>query len=96
MENNLTNNLRHTLKEWTEIDVAAFHLGVALGIIPPLSDEKDIYNFGGKKWMFWSENPLGNLLFDLLENLVKLDILEKHKGDNQLFRWNPSYKWDDL
>jgi len=96
MENNLTYNLRQSLKEWTEIDVAAFHTGVALGVIPPLSDEKEIYNFGGKKWMFWTKNPLGNLLFDLVESLVDLNILERHESDNQLFRWNASFEWDDL
>ncbi len=89
-------SLRHSLREWTEIDVAAFHAGVALGIIPPLSDEKEIYNFGDKKWIFWTENPLGSLLFDLLENLVKLGILEKHKTDDQLYRWNSGFKWNDL
>ena len=96
MKDNLENSLRHTLKDWTEIDVTAFHAGVALGIIPPLSDEKEIYNFGGKKWIFWTENPLGTLLFELLENLVSLNILEKHENDDQLFRWNSSFKWDDL
>lgn len=89
-------SLKSSLKEWTEIDVAAFRAGVALGIIPPLSDEKEIYNFGGKKWVFWTKNPLGTLLFDLLENLVRADILEKHENDDHLYRWNPDFKWDDL
>ena len=84
------------MKEWTEIDVAAFQAGVALGIIPPLSGEKEIYNFAGKKWVFWTKNPLGTLLFGLLENLVKLNILEKHKNDDQLYRWNSNFDWDDL
>ena len=96
MKSNLENSLRHSLKEWTEIDVAAFHIGVALEIIPPLSDEKEIYNFGGKKWMFWTKNPLGNLLFELLENLVSLNILEKHINDDHFFRWNSNFKWEDL
>ncbi len=96
MKDSLVYILRHSLKDWTEIDAAAFRAGVALGIIPPLSDEKEIYNFGGKKWIFWTENPLGNLLFGLLENLVSLNILEKHKNDDHLYRWNSSFDWDDL
>lgn len=89
-------NLNHVLKEWTEIDVSAFHIAVALGIFPHSSDEKEIYNFGGKKHIFWTNNPLGNLLFDLLENLVALNILEKKDIDDGFYRWNPNFDVDDL
>ncbi len=34
MQKDQTPDLSVALKEWTEIDVAAFHAGVALGIIP--------------------------------------------------------------
>lgn len=89
-------NLKEVLKDWTEIDVAAFHIGVALGIISPLSDRKEIYNFGGKKWIFWTENPLGTALFDTLESLVKANVLEKHDGDDHLYRWNAGFDWENL
>ena len=88
--------LRPSLKTWTEIDVAAFHAGVALGIVPPLSDEKNLYGFGDKKWIFWTENPLGSMLFDLLETMVTLNILEKHEGDDHLYRWNATFDWEAL
>ncbi|MEP3890392.1 MAG: hypothetical protein ABJN69_07980 [Hellea sp.] len=88
--------LRQSLETWTEIDVAAFHAGAALGIIPPPSDGESIYSFGDKKWIFWTENPLGNMLFDLLENMVTLNILEKHKGDDHLYRWNTRFEWEAL
>ena len=89
-------NLNSVLKDWTEIDTAAFHIGVALGIIPPLQDKKEIYNFGGKKWVFWTQNPLGTALFNILETLVSADVLEKHEGDDHLYRWNKDFDWEKL
>ena len=89
-------NLSHTLKEWTEIDISAFHIAVALDILPPLSDEKEIYNFGGKKHIFWTNNPMGNMLFDLLESLVILNVLEKQDTDDELYRWNPDFDLGNL
>lgn len=96
MKNPSNLNLNAVLKDWTEIDAAAFHIGVDLGIIPPLTDEKEIYNFGGKKWVFWTENPLGTALFNILEILVSADILEKHDEDDHLYRWNADFDWENL
>lgn len=96
MKNILVHNLRQSLETWTEIDVAAFHAGQALGIIPPVSEEEGKYGFGGKKWIFWTENPLGAMLFDLLETMVQVNILEKHKGDDHFYRWNASFDWEVL
>lgn len=89
-----SHNLSSALKDWTEIDVSAFYVGVALGIIPPASEEQK-YSFSGYKWMFWTDNPLGNMLFDTLENLVNLKILEKHSND-ELYRWNPDFDLNNL
>ena len=52
MKSNLENSLVHSLKKWTDIDVIAFRAGVALGIIPPLSGEKEIYNLAVKNGYF--------------------------------------------
>ena len=46
-------DLPHCLKEWTEIDLAATYVGVALGIIPPPSEkDKNLYSYHGKKVSF--------------------------------------------
>lgn len=74
--------LRVLLSDWQEADVAMFHLATVLGIV-----EKTNIPFGGKKHLFWSNNPVGNLLFDQLKQLVEVGILE-FDDEDQRFRWN--------
>jgi hypothetical protein len=43
--------------------------------------------------MYWSNNPTGNLLYEMLTSLTKLGVLEFREdgpSDSQ-FRWNPNY-----
>ena len=62
--------LRKSLADWTDPDVAMYYVAVALGVAP---DPGDDWNFwGGKKWMFWSNNPMGNGLSETLEMLAKI------------------------
>lgn len=96
MQEDPTPDLSVALKEWTEIDVAAFHAGVALGIIPPNVSGKTDYNFGGQKWVFWTENPIGSMLFDLLAKMTSAGILEQRPDDDQLYRWNAGFDWDHI
>jgi len=92
----LFRTLQDALHDWTEIDAAAIHVGVVLGIIPPLSQESDLYNAQGKKWVFWTDNPMGRLLFGVLEDMAKLNILEKNDEDDHLYRWNSNFAWVNL
>jgi hypothetical protein len=39
------------------------------------------------KWVFWSDNPLGNALWDLLHALVKAGVLEHREEPDHQFRW---------
>lgn len=89
-------NLRQTLKDWTDIDLCAFHIGTALGIIPPPTGDQRPMDFAGKKWVFWPQNPIGTMLFNMLDQLVENNVLETHEQDNQLLRWNVNYSWSEL
>lgn len=84
--------LKNLLSEWTAFDVAEFYLACALGLM-----KWDDWPTGTpipNKWIFWSNNPIGNMLHKTLEAIVQAGILEEN-GDNQ-FRWNASFvaDWD--
>ena len=43
--------------------------------------------------MYWSSNPTGEMLYEILNSLTKLGVLEYREDgptDSQ-FRWNPNY-----
>lgn len=78
--------LKQQLVEWQDFDGAMFGLGVALGIWP---DDWVAHGLGNK-WIFWSDNPLGNALYGCLEKLVEVGILlEDDEGCK--FKWNPDF-----
>ena len=77
--------LEEKLKDWTDTDVAAFHLAVCMGLMP---DDFELFS-GNAKHVFWSNNDVGNKLFEFLFSLVKLGILEENDDG---FRWNPNFK----
>ena len=86
--------LKSTLKKWTEIDIAAFELGVVLGLMPD-----DVEPFPESfKHVFWSSHDVGDALTGFLLNLVDAGVLERNLEDgNDQVRWNSSFKgsWED-
>ena len=82
--------LRRSLAEWTDVDIAAYYVAVALGVAPDPGNEWDFW--GGKKWMFWSANPLGEGLSQVLDMLAESGVLEKDATE-MMFRWNPKFDW---
>ena len=83
--------LRKGLAEWVDGDVAPYYVAVALGIAPDPGDEWQ--DWGGKRWVFWSNNPLGNTLFAMVEQLVAVGVLEQNPDG--LYRWNASFDWEE-
>lgn len=71
--------LSSSLREWTDSDGAAYHLAVALGVIEPGT------SFAESKWIFWSDNPLGNGLHAALLALVDAGVIESRH--DEAFRW---------
>lgn len=41
------------------------------------------------KWVFWSQNPIGNMLFEMLESLAEQKVIEENE-DGQ-YRYNPQF-----
>ena len=79
-------NLRTALATWTDQDIAAYQLGIVLGLIDPK------YSFStDTKWVFWTDNPVGNALGEMLDAMVTAGILEKEEEDLR-YRWNPVFK----
>lgn len=88
---NLSRTLKSNLQEWTDVDIASYHVAVALGVAPNPTDK---FDWGGKKWMFWTSNPLGEGLYNVLEMLAENGVLEKDEEESR-FRWNPKFSWND-
>ncbi|MEZ5986119.1 MAG: Imm45 family immunity protein [Hyphomonas sp.] len=84
-------NLATRLEAWTDLDVAAYHVAIALGLMPPPQAGAGPFYFGGRKDLFWTDNPLGNMLFGILNDMVVLGALEEHSNDDTLVRWNSVY-----
>jgi hypothetical protein len=72
-----------SLAEWTDADGAAYQLAIELGIIGSNT------SFVESKWIFWTDNPLGNGLHAALLALVDAGVLETR--DDEAFRWKPSF-----
>jgi len=73
--------LSQRLHDWTYVDVAMYHLGVVLGVLP--SDAKapsEADHFMDNKHIFWSRNGLNDFLMDGLRGLVKAGVLEEQEG----------------
>lgn len=80
-------DLRSALSEWADFDLAEFALARCLGIIDPVVSWSPSY-----KYLFWSNNPVGNGLADILDRLVAMGALETN--DDQQYRWNQSFDRD--
>jgi hypothetical protein len=73
--------LADDLADWVDWDVAAHFLGRSLGVFP----DQDFP--GGFKYVFWTDNPLGNGLHDALLALVRAEVLERRDEPDEQFRW---------
>lgn len=83
--------LRESLADWTDADVAVYYVAVALGVAP--QPKAGSPGWGGKKWMFWGANPLGDGLSRVLTLLVECGALEKDEEEEK-YRWNPKFDWE--
>src|SRR5690348_879086 len=84
--------LRESLGDWIDIDGAGCALGVCLGLIPARE------GWGRHKHVFWSNNPIGNMLYKMLDDLVAEGVLEKREEPDSQYRWykafRGSWEWD--
>ncbi|MFF3255757.1 hypothetical protein ACFYWP_33085 [Actinacidiphila glaucinigra] len=70
------------LPDWTDWDRAAFVAGCSLGIFG------DSEAFTRSKWVFWTDNPLGNALHEVLLHLAAAGVLERREEPDERFRWS--------
>ena len=84
--------LRQALAEWTDFDGAGLGLALCLGLMDPPVDFAST-----TKHVFWSNNPIGNLLYGMLEQLAAAGVLEKRDEPDYQFRWSPTFKgsWEE-
>ncbi|BEP15053.1 hypothetical protein acdb102_33640 [Acidothermaceae bacterium B102] len=68
------------LSDWTDADLACFRLGVELGVLPEGT-------FHSHKGLLWTDNPLGNGLYEALVALTNARILEQRLEPDNQFRW---------
>ena len=64
----LVGALKERLIDWTDFDVAGYQLGVVLGLLPEWPKGEA---WGEHKWVFWSANPLGDALYEMLGDELK-------------------------
>ncbi|MFD5617547.1 hypothetical protein [Streptomyces yangpuensis] len=75
-------DLSQELAEWTDWDGAAFVVGRSLGIFA------ENETFTQVKGVFWTNNPLGNALHEVLLQLAAAGVLEhREEPDDIQFRW---------
>ena len=84
MNGKLTTNLM----EWTDWDIAAYYVAQSLGIV------SETEKFANVKFVFWTDNPLGNALHEILKSLVSCEILELQEEPDTQYRWNKRFKGD--
>jgi hypothetical protein len=81
--------LAEDLLEWTDVDVASYELGRAVGLFQDRT-------FLEVKGVFWSNNPLGRVLYDILGALATAGVLEYREQPDDQFRWKTAAPLDSL
>ncbi|MFF1921176.1 hypothetical protein ACFVW8_11465 [Streptomyces sp. NPDC058221] len=75
-------DLSEGLSDWTDWGGAAFAVGRSLGIF----GESEM--FSRVKGVFWTDNPLGNALHEVLLQLAGAGVLEQREEPDEQFRWS--------
>ena len=79
--------LKESLVEWTDIDWAGFQLAICLGLMPP---DDNLFRTKAKH-VFWTNNPVGDALYQMMRELAGVGILE-YDEEEMRYRWNPVFK----
>jgi hypothetical protein len=78
--------LREQLIDWTDWDGAAFCLAKSMGLMSP-----KVRFSTDAKHLFWSANPVGHALHNMLGELVVAGVLENRDEPDDQYRWNPAF-----
>jgi len=75
--------LRERLADWADVDIAQHHLGLLLGVLPPMEEgESEGDHFRRCKSIFWSANGLGDALYEALDALAEAGLLERQPDEH--------------
>ena len=79
---------REQIAHWTDADLAQYALAVALGLMNP-----DRTSFAtDAKHVFWSANPIGDALLEILRRLTAAGVLQSRDEPDVQFRWSPDFR----
>jgi hypothetical protein len=78
--------LKETLLEWEDPDITAYKLGICLGLFQP--DDGSYDQFREYKGVLCTDNAASMFLYETIDRLVVLGLLEADKGKYK-YRWNP-------
>jgi hypothetical protein len=79
--------LKEQIADWTDVDHAQYALAVALGLMTT-----DTAFATKAKHVFWSANPVGDTLFQMLRGLASVGVLQTRDEPDIQFRWNPDFR----
>ena len=77
--------MKEYIKDWTDIDWAAYRLAISLGLIT-----EDTKFQTDAKHIFWTNNPVGNALYDTLYMFIDIGVIEINE-DRDKVRWNKDF-----
>ena len=84
----MSQTLKESLREWEHTDFAAYKLAICLGILGP--DDGSLEQWYKTKWLFWSNHPISNALYDALRKLTDAGVLAIDE-DGEKLRWNYAF-----
>jgi hypothetical protein len=80
-------SLREELRDWTDVDQAQHCLSLCVGLMDP-----SVRFHLEAKHVYWTNNPVGDMLLGILEKLADVEVLEKRDEPDLQFRWNTQFK----
>lgn len=83
--------LQQRLLDWTDIDLAAYELGAHMGLWREFGSKPNSDPWNGVKWVMWSNNPVGNALYETIHAMIDQQVLDATEDKDQV-RWHPDFK----
>jgi hypothetical protein len=79
--------LKDGLSEWVGVEGAEHLLSQCLGLMGP-----EVRYAVEAKHVYWSANPVGSALHDILMRLVEIGVLEYRDEPDYEVRWNQDFR----
>lgn len=83
------------LSDWLETDIVLHYLALSMGLVEEGNSIESFDSFRANKALYWSNNPVGNMLSKLLYDMEDIGALES-KEEGTLWRWNQDFNWEEV